>query len=298
MQLNQIECFIATYECGSFAEAARRLFQSPAAVSKNVRKIEQERNLALFVPNSSPLQPTDIGSAFYEQALLVVRAVKGLEGVAPKEAGVDLPEAAVAIASQPLRGAAIPRSPLALFVRQHPATNLDVMPLANGECLNALDAGIVDVAFAIGSGHFFGYESSEIWNYQPHVLMAADNPLATQARLSLEDLTGSTFAMPYDLGQYYPTMKERLGQRANMRFKYVELSPKAHCAFLNEGGLILVTPDPLVKQLFPETASLPLSDPWATIHVRIVTPTHNATPASRLLREHFLANKQSFSWGR
>lgn len=296
MQLNQIECFIAAYECGSFAEAARRLFQSPAAVSKNVRKIEQERSLSLFVPNSSPLQPTDIGRAFYEQALLVVRAMEGLEGVMPEKAAANTPEATLAMASQPLRGSAMPQGALALFARQHPATNLDVLSLANGECLNALDAGIADAALTIGSGPFAGYESSEIWDYQPLVLMAKNNPLATRAHLSLEDLAGSTFAMPHDLGQYYPTAKTQLGQRADAQFKHVELSPKAHRAFLHEGRLILVTPDPLVQRLFPDTKALPLSDPQAAIHVRIVTPTRAATPASLLLREHFLANKRSFSW--
>ena len=38
--LNSIECFVRSAEAGSFAEAARRLGLTPAAVGKNVAKLE------------------------------------------------------------------------------------------------------------------------------------------------------------------------------------------------------------------------------------------------------------------
>lgn len=54
--LNSLECFVRAAEAGSFAEAARRLGLTPAAVGKNVAKLESNLgcSCSFAVPGASP----------------------------------------------------------------------------------------------------------------------------------------------------------------------------------------------------------------------------------------------------
>ena len=45
---SSIECFVRSAEVGSFAEAARRLSLTPAAVGKSVAKLEARLGVRLF----------------------------------------------------------------------------------------------------------------------------------------------------------------------------------------------------------------------------------------------------------
>ena len=62
--LNCIECFVRSAEAGSFAEAARRLGLTPAAVGKNVARLEAELKVRLFQRSTRSLSLTEAGERF------------------------------------------------------------------------------------------------------------------------------------------------------------------------------------------------------------------------------------------
>jgi DNA-binding transcriptional LysR family regulator len=62
--LNSIECFVRTAEAGSFSEAARRLGLTPAAVGKNVAKLEKKVGIRLFHRSTRSLTLTEAGQRF------------------------------------------------------------------------------------------------------------------------------------------------------------------------------------------------------------------------------------------
>ncbi|NNJ14423.1 LysR family transcriptional regulator [Pseudomonas putida CSV86] len=59
-----IECFIRSAEVGSFAEAARRLSLTPAAVGKNVAGLEARLGVRLFQRSTRSLTLTEAGQRF------------------------------------------------------------------------------------------------------------------------------------------------------------------------------------------------------------------------------------------
>ncbi|WP_095155573.1 LysR family transcriptional regulator [Pseudomonas sp. Irchel 3E13] len=59
-----IECFIRSAEVGSFAEAARRLSLTPAAVGKNVAGLEARLGVRLFQRSTRSLALTESGQRF------------------------------------------------------------------------------------------------------------------------------------------------------------------------------------------------------------------------------------------
>ena len=62
-----IECFVRSAEGGSFAEAARHLSLTPAAVGKSVAKLEARLGVRLFQRSTRRLTLTEAGKLFFEE---------------------------------------------------------------------------------------------------------------------------------------------------------------------------------------------------------------------------------------
>lgn len=62
--LSSLECFVRSAEAGSFAEAARRLGLTPAAVGKSVAKLEAGTGVRLFQRSTRSLTLTEAGKHF------------------------------------------------------------------------------------------------------------------------------------------------------------------------------------------------------------------------------------------
>lgn len=64
---SSIECFVRSAEVGSFAEAARRLSVTPAAVGKSVAKLEARLGVRLFQRSTRSLTLTEAGQLFLRE---------------------------------------------------------------------------------------------------------------------------------------------------------------------------------------------------------------------------------------
>ena len=76
VSLQQIRCFCATLELGSFTAAADALRVSQPAVADQVRRLEQALGVDLFVRAGRGVTPTDAGRAFADHAARSLRAVE------------------------------------------------------------------------------------------------------------------------------------------------------------------------------------------------------------------------------
>lgn len=71
-QLQAIRVFRRTVEGGSFAEAARWLGLSPAAISKNIRELEAHLGVRLLNRTTRRMSLTEAGQRYYEQITRVL----------------------------------------------------------------------------------------------------------------------------------------------------------------------------------------------------------------------------------
>ncbi len=76
LSLQQIRCFCATVELGSFTAAAEVLRVSQPAVAEQIRKLEQALGADLFFRAGRGVVPTEAGRAFAEHAARSLRAVE------------------------------------------------------------------------------------------------------------------------------------------------------------------------------------------------------------------------------
>jgi DNA-binding transcriptional LysR family regulator len=89
--LSSIESFVRSAEAGSFSQAARNLGLTPAAVSKNVAKLEARLGIRLFQRSTRSLVLTEAGDLFLAQVSAglgsIQAALANVENVAGKPAG-------------------------------------------------------------------------------------------------------------------------------------------------------------------------------------------------------------------
>ncbi|MCQ4313310.1 LysR family transcriptional regulator [Pseudomonas stutzeri] len=87
-----LDCFVRSAEAGSFAEAARRLGITPAAVGKSVAKLEASLGVRLFQRSTRSLTLTEAGERFLHEVRAslgsIQRAVANLASAAGQPAGV------------------------------------------------------------------------------------------------------------------------------------------------------------------------------------------------------------------
>jgi DNA-binding transcriptional LysR family regulator len=74
--MQQIRCFCAALDLGSFTAAADELRVSQPAVAEQIRKLEQLLGTDLFVRAGRGVMPTEAGRAFAEHAARSLRAVE------------------------------------------------------------------------------------------------------------------------------------------------------------------------------------------------------------------------------
>ncbi|MCH8622194.1 LysR family transcriptional regulator [Undibacterium sp. TS12] len=90
--LSSIESFVRSAEAGSFSQAARNLGLTPAAVSKNVAKLESRLGIRLFQRSTRSLALTEEGEIFLAQVRSgldsIQAALANVENVAGKPAGI------------------------------------------------------------------------------------------------------------------------------------------------------------------------------------------------------------------
>lgn len=74
--LSQMEAFVLTSELGSLAAVARKLGVSPAAISKQISRLEKELGLQLLVRSTRRIELTDVGINYCLQCRRILEEVE------------------------------------------------------------------------------------------------------------------------------------------------------------------------------------------------------------------------------
>jgi DNA-binding transcriptional LysR family regulator len=118
LSLQQLRCFCAALELGSFTAAADALRVSQPAVAEQVRKLEQALGADLFVRAGRGVVATDAGRAFAEHATRSLRAVEDAADSVGELTALRSGTVAVGIFGEP--SAWRMDELVAAFLRRHP----------------------------------------------------------------------------------------------------------------------------------------------------------------------------------
>ncbi len=146
LSLQQIRCFCAALELGSFTAAAEALRVSQPAVAEQVRKLEHALGADLFVRAGRGVVATEAGRAFAEHAARSLRAVEDAAGSVGELAELRGGTVALGIFGGPAAWRV--DEYVAAFLRRHPGVSIRLVgpnssAIADRVRRGELEAGLV-----------------------------------------------------------------------------------------------------------------------------------------------------------
>jgi DNA-binding transcriptional LysR family regulator len=146
LSLQQIRCFCAALELGSFTGAAASLRVSQPAVAEQVRKLEAALGTDLFVRAGRGVVPTEAGRAFAEHAARSLRAVEDAAESVGELTELRTGVIAIGVFGEP--SAWRMDTPVTRFLQRHPNLSVRLVGLNSSAIANRvrrgeLEAGIV-----------------------------------------------------------------------------------------------------------------------------------------------------------
>lgn len=85
MDIRFLESFVTVAECGSIAEAARRLNLTPAALAQRLQRLEQSLGQPLVVRAGRTVRPTASGLAIMAHARMLIEGARDLPSIAAND---------------------------------------------------------------------------------------------------------------------------------------------------------------------------------------------------------------------
>ena len=110
MDIRFLESFVTVAECGSIAEAARRLNLTPAALAQRLRALEQDLGHSLVSRVGRTVRPTASGLAVLRHAGALIDGARDLRAIAAQVAAAGVVRTAVVVVGPVLTAGEFPDS--------------------------------------------------------------------------------------------------------------------------------------------------------------------------------------------
>ncbi len=201
IEFRHLRTIKAIYEEGGLARAAERLYITQSALSHQVKGLEEQAGVELFVRRSKPLKLSPAGIKLLELAEDILPKVEALEdefrGIEDGVSG----RLHIALECHACFDWLIPV--LDKFRQAWPEIDVDIKLKLNFDSLESLDREEVDLVVTSDSQKRFGIDFQPIFDYSPTCLMSSRNPLAQKEFLVAEDFKDQTLIA-------YPIERARL----------------------------------------------------------------------------------------
>lgn len=145
MDLRQFRYFVAVARERNFTRAARQLNIAQPPLSRQIQLLEEEVGVPLLIRNSRPVQLTDAGRLFFEQAIQVLGRVEQMQAATRRVGLHQRSVLSIGFVASTLYGV-LPT--LMRKLRQHaPELDIQMVELMSVQQIQALNEGRIDIGF-------------------------------------------------------------------------------------------------------------------------------------------------------
>ncbi|MCB1367159.1 MAG: LysR family transcriptional regulator [Rhodobacteraceae bacterium] len=201
LELRHLRSIRAIHEAGGLARAADVLNITQSALSHQIKGLEDQAGLDLFVRRTKPLKLSPAGLKMLKLAERVLPEFDALEqdfrAILSGKAG----RLHIAIECHACFDWLFPV--LELFRRAWPDVDVDIRPGLAFEALPALQREEVDLVISSDPEKLPGVDFTPLFDYEPVFIAASGHPLADKPFIEAEDFRGETLIT-------YPVDKTRL----------------------------------------------------------------------------------------
>lgn len=277
MELHQLEYFVAVDKYKKFSRAANEINVSQSTLSDQVRKLEDELGVKLFVRTTRRVQTTAAGRDFLVYARRILSDVQ--------KAHYAMSEYATLLKGT-LRIGTIPHATclgitniISAFLKEFNNIDISIAEANSDALIGKLNDGEIDLAFITSpykSGH--DIEFHPLIDDRLVLFLSRRHPLAKRAEVDLQELAGEKFL----LTKSSATWKNQIIQACDSAgFQPGIILNSTHFetikAFVQEGsGVTLLTSSVARYIAGPETAIVELKDP-ITCNTGLALPRCSST---------------------
>lgn len=185
MEIKQLEYFIVAARMGSISKAAEAMYITQPALSRSIKRLEDDLGFALFDRKNSRIFLTEAGEIFLDSASNAMRYLNEGLAAAQKQAGVAKSEICVASAVQE-----IPQDLVIGLKKKYPDISICLDFLRSREALAKIDGGSAD--FAIVPNVDLNTDMTSVLLLAEEMLLYPDenHPLYGRHQVSLQELDG------------------------------------------------------------------------------------------------------------
>lgn len=289
MTLNQLKYFIAVVRCLSFTEAAKSLFMTQPALSRQIQAMEAELGTQLFIRDKKTLKLTPGGSALYSKLPDFLRQYEEMMENA-RNANRDF-EGQLRIGFLDIYDASQLFPPVVeAFQRNHGGIRLTMERFSLGELPERLYEGKLDIICTYGFSLFDKPDlvTVNVQKFDSCIMFNKDHPLANKPDLTMDDLRQERFIQldseaSQEGYQYIANLISRGG--ISPKVQYVEKNDDV-LLWVEMGCGIAVTSDRTVERHNPKVVIRELNMPEVKGHdVTVAWRRSNYNPAIALFME-------------
>lgn len=189
MKLQQLRYLVAIVDNGlNITAASEALYTSQPGVSKQVRLLEEELSLSLFVRKGKSLTAlTDAGKTVVKRARVILSETENIKALSSELAGAQQGELVIATTTTQARY--VLPDMLEMFHRQYPGVALRLHQGTSEQIAQQVLDRQADFAIASGNSELFeDLVTLPIYTWERIILVPRDHPLASIDNPSLADI--------------------------------------------------------------------------------------------------------------
>lgn len=278
LNLRQLEVFRLVMSTGSFTAAGKHLQMSQPAVTKAVRRMEDQLGLVLFTRAQGRIFPTPEATSLFAEVDKVFHTI----GVVEKYAN-DLKEAhsgVLTLASTPTMSCGFLTEAIARFRQERPKVRVWLQTTTTKETLTLAAANQVDLGLIYAPADERAVRIIPLFETEVVCVMMPDNPLSHLQHISPDDLNGHTVITNVRNQPLHDLVGQAFGAAGlDHRVMIGTNNTITACALVRSGGGVAIVEPMGIRELFPHLVLRPLT-PRVALTSRLV---HSRTvPLSRI----------------
>ncbi len=145
IKLEQYKVFYSVAKHGSFSEAAKQLYITQSAVSQQIRLLETELGVSLFVRGKKGAKLTSQGELLYNYTDRALTEIENAESLFERFKSLDEGTLRIGAGDTITRHYLLPI--LEQFHNKYPAIKIEIVNRVTDETLSKLNSGNIDIAF-------------------------------------------------------------------------------------------------------------------------------------------------------
>lgn len=243
MNLRQIELLRAVVRCETTVRAAHELGLSQPAVSNAIKHLESQVGFPLFERINNRLFPTAEARALYKDSEPIFALHAAFEArvqdIKENRAGH------IRIIATPPLGYGVLPSALRNYLAKRPKVRVSFDIRRFEHVLESVENGTAELGFVMGMDEDRGLDAETFFTGNMVCVMRPDNPLASKATITPEDLRSVSF-IALEQGTRMGTIVRKAFAQAEVPFRFsVEVRYCNTACVLAEGGVGVAIVDPL-----------------------------------------------------